>query len=232
MTGPARGCLLVMAKAPVAGLAKTRLCPPATPAQAADIAAAALLDTLDAVLAATGTIPVVALTGSLAAAGRREELTEPLRRCTVIAQRGDDFAHRLAAAHQDVAARFPDQPVLQIGMDTPQVTPALLSSGLDRLRTGIEDAVLGPAADGGWWALGLRDPMHAWVLASVPMSLSDTGVRTARALRAAGRLVGNLPTLSDVDTMTDAVVVAESLPGSRFADAVSTVERADELVGR
>lgn len=232
MTGRARGCLLVMAKAPVAGLAKTRLCPPATLAQAADIAAAALLDTLDAVLGAAGTVPVVALTGSLAAAERNRELGELLRRCTVIAQRGDDFAHRLAAAHHDLADRFPGRPVLQVGMDTPQVTPALLTAGLDRLRTGVEDAVLGPAADGGWWALGLRDPRHASVLVTVPMSSPDTGSWTARALRAAGRLVADLPMLSDVDTMTDAAVVAESLPGSRFATAVSTVESAALLVGR
>ncbi|MGH3885224.1 MAG: hypothetical protein ACRDSZ_01435, partial [Pseudonocardiaceae bacterium] len=46
-----RAALLVLAKAPVPGKVKTRLCPPATPAQAARIAAAALLDTLDAVLA-------------------------------------------------------------------------------------------------------------------------------------------------------------------------------------
>ena len=64
--------LLVVAKAPVPGLAKTRLCPPATPAQAAEIAAAALLDTLDAVYAVPGALPAVALTGDLGAAVRCE----------------------------------------------------------------------------------------------------------------------------------------------------------------
>jgi glycosyltransferase A (GT-A) superfamily protein (DUF2064 family) len=48
------GILLVAAKAPVAGLVKTRLCPPATPRQAAAVAAAALLDTLAAVRARSG----------------------------------------------------------------------------------------------------------------------------------------------------------------------------------
>ncbi|MGW5673164.1 glycosyltransferase, partial [Micromonospora sp. NPDC003776] len=52
--------LLVMAKAPVAGAVKTRLCPPATAAQAARIAAAALRDTLDAVAATPGVIPALA----------------------------------------------------------------------------------------------------------------------------------------------------------------------------
>ena len=50
----ARMNLIVIAKAPVAGRAKTRLCPPCTPQQAADLAEAALADTLDAVLVDTG----------------------------------------------------------------------------------------------------------------------------------------------------------------------------------
>ncbi|MDQ3402975.1 MAG: DUF2064 domain-containing protein, partial [Actinomycetota bacterium] len=117
-------CLLVVAKAPVAGLAKTRLMPIASPEQAADIAAAALLDTLDAVLATPGVTPVVAMTGAVADARRRDELETLLRRCVVLPQRGNDFPQRLANAHADVAARFPGRAVLQIGMDTPQVTPA------------------------------------------------------------------------------------------------------------
>src|SRR5205807_833788 len=103
-------CLLVVAKAPVAGMVKTRLCPPATPAQAAK-----------------------------------------LRR---------------------------------------------------------SDAVLGPAADGGWWALGLRDPQAADVLRSVPMSRPDTGKLTREALVHKGYRVANGELLSDVDTVVDAYRVA------------------------
>lgn len=206
-------CLLVVAKAPVPGLAKTRLCPPATPREAAEIAAAALLDTLDAVLAVKDVTPVVAFTGDLRRAAARTELTKALARTTVIRQRGDDFGERLANAHKDVAHLGP---VLQIGMDTPQVTPQLLVGGLDRLHD--LDAVLGYAADGGWWALGLRDPREADVLRNVPMSRSDTGDRTYGAL---GHLrTGHLPVLSDVDTMADAVQVAGTMTSGRFARLV------------
>ncbi|KDN16218.1 TIGR04282 family arsenosugar biosynthesis glycosyltransferase [Amycolatopsis rifamycinica] len=218
--------LLVVAKAPVAGLAKTRLCPPATPAQAAEIAAAALLDTLDAVGAVPGALPVVAMTGDLGAAARTAELGAALRRSTVIAQRGWDFGARLANAHADAAAVHAGLPILQIGMDTPQVTPESLAAAAAPVVHGGHDAVLGPAADGGWWALGLADPRHAQVLAGVPMSREDTGERTLRALTASGLRPRRGAVLSDVDTMADARSVAELCPHGRFARAVMAVGKA------
>jgi uncharacterized protein len=208
-------CLLVVAKAPVPGFAKTRLCPPATPRQAAEIAAAALLDTLDAVYAVPDVTPVVAFTGDLREAARRDEIRTALNRTTVIRQRGVDFADRLANAHADVAAL--GIPVLQIGMDTPQLTPALLTGAAEQLRD--FEAVLGRAADGGWWALGLRDPLEAAALRTVPMSRADTADLTYESM--AHLRIGHLPVLSDVDTMADAVRVAAQVPNGRFAEMVS-----------
>jgi len=216
--------LLVVAKAPVAGLAKTRLAPAIGAKNAAGLAAAALLDTVDSVRAVPGTRPVVALTGDLSSAERAPELTEALRGCTVLPQRGDDFGDRLANAHADVAERYPGLPVLQIGMDTPQVRPELLTGAIVRLLEDGAEAVLGPAADGGWWALGLRQPTDARVLRAVPMSRSDTGSRTLFALRGIGRRVRRLPTLSDVDTMADALRVAALAPESRFARAFANLD--------
>ncbi|MDX3661119.1 DUF2064 domain-containing protein [Streptomyces sp. ID05-26A] len=167
-----RFCLLVMAKSPIPGQVKTRLCPPLTSEEAADVAAASLLDTVEAALETPGAVPVVALAGVV----RREDVREALAECVVIPQRGDTFAERLVHAHADVA-RF-RMPVLQIGMDTPQVTPSLLASCAE-----FEEAALGLALDGGWWALGLRDPLRAHVLRDVPMSRSDTGARTLEALQ-------------------------------------------------
>ncbi|PPK66131.1 DUF2064 domain-containing protein [Actinokineospora auranticolor] len=212
--------LLVVAKAPVPGLAKTRLCPPATPDQAAAIAAAALLDTLDAAAATPGAIPLVALTGSVPAGVRAHEVRSALEPLTVHPQRGDGLAERLVNAHQDAADRFPGLPVLQIGMDTPQVTPALLAATARPVLTGAAPAVLGPAADGGWWALALRDPRQARALADVPMSRADTAARTRLAL---GEPMGTAAVLVDVDTMPDALAVAADCPDTRFAEAVRAV---------
>ena len=222
--------LIVLAKAPVPGRAKTRLCPPATPAQAAGVAAAALLDTLDATSAVPATPTVVAFTGDLAGAARTREVTAALDRTGLVTQRGPDLGSRIAAAHADAAARHPGAMSLQIGMDTPQVDPALLAQCLDRLAARGTDAVLGPAPDGGWWALGLRDPAAAAVVADVPTSRSDTGARTLAALRRNGLRVALLPSLTDVDTVDDARAVAALVPGSRFAAAVEPIVTAVEPI--
>jgi glycosyltransferase A (GT-A) superfamily protein (DUF2064 family) len=220
-------CLLVVAKAPVPGFAKTRLCPPATKQQAAEIAAAALLDTLDAVFSTPGAIPMVAMTGHLSGAAKSEEIFLALRSATVFAQRGWDFATRLANAHADASALHTGLPVVQIGMDTPQVTAEILAAAAKPLLHGDREAVLGPAEDGGWWALGLRDPRQAGVLSEVPMSRDDTGELTLRALADRGLEVQPLTVLSDVDTMLDAHRVAKLRPGGRFAAAVAAVRRED-----
>jgi len=211
--------VLVVAKAPVAGEAKTRLSPAATPRQAARIAAAALLDTVDCALATPDARVVVAMTGDPGRAEQAPELAALLDRCEVLPQRGDGFPARLANAHADVADRHPDSRTVQIGMDTPQLTPRLLAAALNRLEK--FDAVLGRALDGGWWGLALRDPRTADVLRTVAMSRPDTGARTHDVLRRGGYAVGALPVMSDVDTMVDARRVAAMVPDSRFAAAVA-----------
>jgi glycosyltransferase A (GT-A) superfamily protein (DUF2064 family) len=219
VTGPT--AVIVLAKAPEPGRVKTRLCPPATSVEAADLAAASLLDTLDAVAAVPGADPVVALTGRLARVARAAELAVALRDVRILRQRGAGLGERIAAAHADTATLLPGRPTLLVGMDTPQADAGLLAAGLDRLLAPATDAVLGPAADGGWWALGLRDPLAAELLADVPTSRDDTGERTMRALRDGGLRVGLLPALTDVDTAADALAVATVAPDGRFAAAVA-----------
>jgi glycosyltransferase A (GT-A) superfamily protein (DUF2064 family) len=178
-----------------------------------------------------GGVPVVAMTGDLSAATGGTELRRALAAVRVVPQRGADFADRLAAAHADAAALHPGLPVVQIGMDTPQLRPDLLADAGERLLGDPVDAVLGPAADGGWWTLGLRDPRGAEALRGVAMSRPDTGERTEAALRAAGLRVGALRELSDVDTMADALLVAGQTPGSRFAGAVAAARGIGEGAG-
>lgn len=206
---------LVVAKAPVAGQVKTRLGVVVGHQEAAGLAAAALLDTLEACATAYGVEHChLALAGDLAEAVGASDLLAAAHGWTVHAQRGEDFADRLVAAHADVAATGPG-PVVQVGMDTPQLTPALLAataSGLDE-----HQAVLGPADDGGWWVLALRDPRDAAALAGVPMSTPQTHRATAAALVARGLSVGTTTVLCDVDEVGDADTVADLAPGTRFA---------------
>ncbi|WP_116706949.1 TIGR04282 family arsenosugar biosynthesis glycosyltransferase [Actinomycetospora cinnamomea] len=224
-SAPVTRVVLVLAKAPVAGRVKTRLMPVATPEGAAGIAAAALLDTLDAAGTVPGARTVVALEGDPAAGERGTELADALAGTVVVPQRGRTLGERITAAHDDVAAAFPGAATVQVGMDTPQLDPALLDDAL-RLVAGDADAALGLALDGGWWALALADPSRAGVIAEVPTSRDDTGRRTLAALRAGhdgldpGRVL-ELPPLSDVDTPDDAVAVADLVPTGRFARAVA-----------
>lgn len=213
---------LVVAKAPVPGLAKTRLAATVGDEVAADIAAAALLDTLDAVADAQFSARVVAFTGDLALAARSDEIRSRLEDFIVIGQRGEDFGHRLAHAHTDAAAVTGEQQILQIGMDTPQLTADLLTECAHLMAAGT--AVLGPARDGGWWSLGINDARLAACLSDVPMSQSDTGALTAAALARSGARVVLAPELADVDTVDDiAGVRAACRPTSRFAHATEGI---------
>nr|WP_241882745.1 DUF2064 domain-containing protein [Frankia sp. KB5] len=222
--------LLVMAKEPVPGRVKTRLTPPLRPDQAAAVAAAALADTLAAVEELTrlpgfdALRPVLVLDGAVGPwletsfaripAGRTPGGRTPGGRIAieVMPQVSGPFDVRLAAAF-DAGT----EPTLLIGMDTPQVTAALLASACHALHA--TDAVFGPAADGGWWALGLTTP-DGDLLRGVPTSRPDTGARQRARLSEAGLTVTTLPTVRDVDTMADADAVARLVPGGRFAAAL------------
>jgi rSAM/selenodomain-associated transferase 1 len=199
--------LILIAKAPVPGRVKTRLCPPSSPDEAASIAVASIADTLDAVRSVAGVRPVVALDGEAGA-----WLPEGV---LLIPQRGDGLAARIAAAFDDVGG-----PALLIGMDTPHVSLARLTGACVRLAAPGVDAVIGPALDGGWWALGLRRPDPS-VFEGVPMSSDRTLERQRARLRSLGLVVDELAPMRDVDTAADALAVAASIPRSRFAHAVA-----------
>jgi rSAM/selenodomain-associated transferase 1 len=201
------GALVVLAKAPRPGHSKTRLCPPCTPHDAAALARAALADTLDAVLATPASRRVLVLDGP---AG--DWLPGGVE---VVAQSGDGLDERLAHAFADVGG-----PALLVGMDTPQVTPRDLARGLERLAAPGVDAVLGPAADGGYWAIGLRGA-QARAFLGVPMSTARTGRAQHARLRQLGLRVALLPALRDVDRIADARAVAALAPAGRFARALA-----------
>ncbi|GAB91309.1 TIGR04282 family arsenosugar biosynthesis glycosyltransferase [Gordonia rhizosphera] len=209
--------VLVVAKSPVPGEAKTRLIPRYGPHGAAELAAAALLDTVRIAGAVPGARVVVACRGHLGDAVRTEELAVAFAGCAVIGQRGNGFGERLANAHRD-AVGLGAHRVVQIGMDTPQVTAGQLAEMVEDLDRDDTDAILAPAGDGGWWALGLRDGRGASVLPSVPMSRPDTGALTERALRGEGLRVRRANLLDDVDVPTDVDRVAVQCPAdSEFA---------------
>ncbi|MFF9493537.1 TIGR04282 family arsenosugar biosynthesis glycosyltransferase [Streptomyces flaveolus] len=190
--------LLVIAKEPRPGRVKTRLTPPFTPAQAAALAEAALADTLRAVAATPARRRVLVLDG----------VPGPWLPAgfDVVPQCAGGLDERLADAFAGCAG-----PALLVGMDTPQVTPELLTVDFSGC-----DAYFGPAEDGGFWALGLARP-DPGLLRGVPMSTAVTGAVQRERLVSAGLRVRDLPPLRDVDTAADARAVAALAPHGRFA---------------
>ncbi len=202
-----RPTVIVIAKAPIPGRVKTRLSPPLTPTEAAALAAAALHDTIRAAVTSGAPRVVVAFEGD----------PDPWLAdfdVDVIPQRGRGLDERIAAAFWDVGT-----PALLIGMDTPQADGPLLAGALASLTD--HDAVLGPAEDGGFWALGMNAP-HTDLIVGVPMSTMRTGAAQLERLRAAGLEVGLLPMVRDVDDITDALAVAVLAPETRFTSVLAS----------
>ena len=153
--------LLVLAKKPVAGRVKTRLCPPLTPdGRRRRRRGRARGHPRRRPRRAGRAAGCWCVDGTLTADG-----------FDLQPQRGGPLDERLGAAFDDAAAAS-DLPALLVGMDTPQLTAALLGRG--RARPARHDAVLGLAPDGGWWALGLR-ARTATCCAASPPRRDDTG---------------------------------------------------------
>lgn len=199
--------LIVIAKDPLPGSAKTRLCPPCQPDQAARLAEAALRDTLEVVSRTPAARRVLALAG------------DPARwwcdGFEVIKQRGQGLGERLGHVFADVGG-----PALVVGMDTPQLTSELLCDGLGALER--YDAVLGPALDGGYWSVGLRC-FHPEAFTGVPMSVASTFARQSEQFRRLGLSTYEQARLRDFDTLADARAVARQAPSSRFASALAAI---------
>lgn len=204
--------MLILAKEPVPGRVKTRLTPPYTPQEAALLAQAMLTDSLEAMLAAPAERRVLVLDGTPG--------TWLPPGIEVLPQGQGGLDERLAAAFGLCTG-----PAVLIGMDTPQVTPAVLAPALAEDAWQGCDAWFGPALDGGFWALGLAEPDPA-LLRGVPMDVPDTGARQRQRLTEAGLKVRDLPALRDIDTAADARAVAAEAPHTRFAAALTLLTQA------
>lgn len=199
----------VLAKEPLAGRSKTRLSPPFTLEEAARLADAMLHDVLAAVAETPGIRRVVILDGAPGNLIPKD--------FEVIAQRGAGHAERIANAFADIGG-----PVLLIGMDTPQVSANVLRDAIERMFAPGTQAVLGPAADGGWWAAGFRVPVPG-AFEGVPMSVPDTVLHQRRRFTALGLQWAELAELIDVDDATSAAEVAGQIPDSKFARLLDTL---------
>ena len=195
----------IIAKAPLPGEVKTRLCPPCTPQQAAEVAAAALRDTIVGIgellelLAPTWSSALPPLRPVLLWDGPIGDWGEGFE---VVAQSAGTLGDRLAAGFHRLGAG------VIIGMEAPAAVPHL-ATGLRAAAVGLDS--LGLATDGGYWMVGLgaRNAARATdVFAGVPMSSSRTGLAQLRRFAALESPVKLLPMARDLDTGDDLRAVA------------------------
>jgi rSAM/selenodomain-associated transferase 1 len=217
--GRRRDALAVIAKEPVAGLAKTRLVPALGESGAARAAAAMLADTLAAVRAA-GADPWLCFTPAEA----RERLGRLAPGFGLLAQGGGDLGDRLAACLADLLGAGADR-VAIVGADTPQVPPASYRRALALLDEA--DVVLGPALDGGYYLVAAKAPRPE-LFVGVPMGTEMVMAETLTRAGRDGLAVALLPPLRDLDRVED---LAEALAAGELDGAPATFAAAAALLG-
>lgn len=188
--------IVIIAKAPIPGFAKTRLIPALGAEGAAELAERMLRHTVtNALAAALGPVELCATPASRDAAWCALELPHQL----VWSDQGDgDLGDRMArAAARTLAQR---ERVLLIGTDCPAI-------GADDLRTAARaldthDAIIQPTVDGGYALLGLRG-FHPLIFQDIPWSTDSVAFETLCRMGRLGWRVQSRPALHDIDEPSD-----------------------------
>jgi rSAM/selenodomain-associated transferase 1 len=216
---PFRCRLVVFAKAPVAGAVKTRLAREVGVTQATRFVRAATAALLGRVGADPRWQTVIAVAPDLAAASRC--WPHGLSR---MPQGGGDLGTRM----QRIIDALPPGPALIVGTDVPGITRGHIAQAFCLL--GRHVAVFGPAADGGYWLVGLkRRPRRLAIFANVRWSSPHALADTLANLRA--RTVAFAATLGDVDD-AEALAAHAARFGRRILPAPGDVVVPSPLVGK
>jgi uncharacterized protein len=201
-----RSAVAIMAKAAIQGQVKTRLCPPLSQLQAAELYHCFLLDKIAQVNALGETRPVVSYSPADAMPWFEELIPAHF---VLIPQRGDDLGDRLLFTFEDLFGLGYTQ-VLAIDSDTPTLPVAFLTQALAQLAHPTTDVVLGPTDDGGYYLIGLRQP-YPQLFEKMPWSTSLVFPETVRRSAAAGLQVTCVETWFDIDTPEDLSRLTASL---------------------
>jgi len=201
-----RYAIAVMARAPEAGRAKTRLVPPLSYETAADLYRCLLLDKLQQVAGLSDIDPYLSYTPLEA---RSSMLTLLPERFTLIPQAGSslgDRLHRLSA----ILLERGHPAVILIDSDSPTLPTPYLLDAVVRLQSGTTDLVLGPTDDGGYYLIGLTRPCRT-LFDDIPWS-SPTVLKETLHRAAAQRLqTAVLPSWFDIDTPDDLIRLRRDL---------------------
>jgi rSAM/selenodomain-associated transferase 1 len=217
----ARGvcALAVMSKAPQAGRVKTRLVPPLTPEEAAELNKCFLRDTAAAISSACSRHPVgdaskkqikrarashnEAATGACGVAvytpvGAESAYTDILPAAfSLLLQRGDKFGERLYSAVEDLFKCGFDS-VCLIDSDSPTVSAENFAEAVELLSATADRVVLGPSDDGGYYLIGVTKP-HRQLFEQIDWSTERVLDQTIQRATEIGLEVKLLPIGYDVD---------------------------------
>ncbi len=187
----------IMAKAPRAGEVKTRLCPPLSLADAAELYRRFLLDKIEQVRSLRTASLAIAYTPAEA----RAFFEEVAPGFVLVPQRGADLGDRLANSLGELLNKG-HRGALAIDSDTPTLPLGFLQQALDLVTTPEIDVVLGPTEDGGYYLIGLRT-VHRELFEAMVWSTSQVLPETMRRADAKGLRVACLPPWYDIDTPED-----------------------------
>lgn len=186
-----RRVLVLLAKWPEPGRAKTRLTHAIGSADAMALARAFLADTV-ALAERSGADELLV---AYAPRRARAEFRRVAPHARLVAQPNGGFGSRLRAALR--AGHALGARVVLIGTDSPTLPATTIRAAFKRLEA--VDAVIGPATDGGYYLIGARRPLPPSVFARMPWSTSTVAAETLRRLASAELRVAVLPRWYDVD---------------------------------
>ncbi len=187
--------LLVVAKQPAPGQTKTRLCPPLTSTQAAELYECFLRDTLDAMRKVPGVERAICYLPE----GAQDYFHQLAPDMALMPQRGTSLGERLDDLLTQ-ALTGGSQKAVVVGSDSPSLPADYLSLAFELLTD--SDVVLGPTTDGGYYLIGVKQP-QPHLLRQVQMSTSHVLADTLALAKASRLSVSLLPTWYDVDTIAD-----------------------------
>lgn len=206
---------VVFVKAPAPGRVKTRLCPPFTPEQAAALYRAFAADSLSAAESVVGA-------GAVVAYEPHEDWPDPSWLRTPppewFPQEGADLGARLAAATGKAFVDGADR-VVVIGSDAPHIPPQLIEEAFGRLATA--PLVLGPARDGGYYLVGLREPAPS-LFDDIPWSGPDVLKATLARAAELHWTAHLLDALEDVDDAGSLARLLAAVRGTALAPRTQT----------
>lgn len=200
-----RGWVVVFAKAPAPGRVKTRMTPPLSPAQAAELYAALLADALAATAAWARELDLLPIVAVQPASARGELARTAPAAFRAVAQRGADLAARMEWAVREAGAAGARRILLR-GSDSPALGPAAAAAALEALDGA--DLALSPDRDGGYNLVALRRPWPG--LFSHPMSTPTVLDDTRSRARERGMRVSALAPSFDLDAVDDLPALARA----------------------